>query len=317
MPPVPFSSTGDGRHGRGLCPQKDVKNVTPPKRVAAIHDLSGFGKCSLTEILPILAASGIECSALPTAVLSTHTGGFTGFTYRDLTQDMPAMARHWKEIGVPFDAIYTGFLGSEDQIGIVSDIIDLLLGENSLILIDPVMGDEGNLYQTYTPSMARGVARLCGKADIIVPNLTEAAFLLDEPYRKGPYDHEYIQGIARRLCALGPKKVVITGVYYREDELGAATLDAETHEFSFYSQKTVPGFYHGTGDIFSSVLLCGLLNDLSLPAAAALAVDFTHDCIQRTYDAGVDQRFGVLFEQAIPRLIQRFGLFPAADSQNL
>lgn len=300
----------------GFARQKDVKNVTPPKRVAAIHDLSGFGKCSLTEILPILAASGIECSALPTAVLSTHTGGFSGFTYRDLTQDMPAMARHWKNIGVRFDAIYTGFLGSEDQIQIVSDIIDLLGDEDGLVLIDPVMGDEGNLYQTYTPAMARGVARLCGKADVIVPNLTEAAFLLDEPYREGPYDHAYIQGVTRRLCALGPKKVVLTGVYYREDELGAATLDSQTDEFSFYSQKAVPGFYHGTGDIFSSVLLCGLLNGLSLPAAAALAVDFTHNCIQRTYEAGIDQRFGVLFEQAIPRLIQRFGLFPSTDPQS-
>ncbi|MFR6278640.1 MAG: pyridoxal kinase, partial [Acutalibacter sp.] len=164
----------------------------------AIHDISGVGKCSLTVALPVLSCCGVETSVLPTAVLSTHTGGFTGFTYRDLTDDLLPMAEHWKQVGCRFQSLYSGFLGSAGQIGLVEQIFDWFREENTLVMVDPVMGDGGKLYKTYTPEMASGMARLCGRADIVVPNMTEACHLLGRPYNPGPYTQgeiaEILQG---------------------------------------------------------------------------------------------------------------------------
>ena len=160
-----------------------VNNENECKRAAAIHDLSGVGKCSLTVILPILSAAGIECAALPTAVLSTHTGGFGEVVCRDLTEDMLPIARHWRREHIGFDALYSGYLASYQQIGLVRETFGLLRGSRTLVMVDPVMGDDGRLYSLYTPEMARGMADLCACADIIVPNLTEAAILLGRDYR--------------------------------------------------------------------------------------------------------------------------------------
>ena len=171
----------------------------------AIHDISGVGKCSLTVALPVLSCCGVETSVLPTAVLSTHTGGFDGYTYRDLTEDLLPMAEHWKQVGCRFQSLYSGFLGSAGQIGLVEQVFDWFKGEDTLIMVDPVMGDGGKLYRTYTPEMADGMARLCRKADIVVPNMTEACHLLGRPYNPGPYTREEIREILRELCALGPR----------------------------------------------------------------------------------------------------------------
>lgn len=178
------------------------------KRAAAIHDISGFGKCSLTVALPIISAMGIEVSVIPTAVLSTHTGGFTGFTYRDLTGDMRPIAEHWKSLGIKFDAIYSGFLGSVEQIDIVTDFIDDFKEKNTVVLVDPAMADGGKMYTVFDMDFAKQMARLCAKADIIVPNFTEAAFMLGEEYRPAPYSKEYVESTLRRLSCLGPSKVV-------------------------------------------------------------------------------------------------------------
>ena len=150
------------------------------KRAAAIHDISGFGKCSLTVALPIISAMGIEVSVIPTAVLSTHTGGFTGFTYRDLTGDMRPIAEHWNSLGIKFDAIYSGFLGSVEQIDIVTDFIDDFKEKDTVVLVDPAMADGGKMYTVFDMDFAKQMTRLCAKADIIVPNFTEAAFMLGE-----------------------------------------------------------------------------------------------------------------------------------------
>lgn len=241
-----------------------MKNKTHQKRVAAIHDLSGFGKCSLTVALPILSAAGIETSALPTAILSTHTGGISGYTYHDLTEDMRPVMKHWKSLDIKFDAIYTGFLGSFEQLDIVKEFFDAFRQEDNLILVDPVMGDNGELYTVFTREFAAGMRMLCQKADIIVPNLTEAALLLDEPFHPGPYTHAYIESLLRKLGALGPQKVVLTGVYFKEDELGAATYDRTTDTIDYVFTQKIPGYYHGTGDVFASALLSALLNDFSL-----------------------------------------------------
>jgi len=273
------------------------------QRVAAIHDISGFGKCSLTVALPIISAAGIEVSVLPTAVLSTHTGGFTGFTYRDLTEDIQPITEHWKSLEIRFDAIYTGFLGSFEQLDLVSRFFDLFKTEDNLILVDPVMADNGELYKIFSPEFAVGMRGLCSKADIIIPNLTEAALLLGEPYNPGPYDKQYIEEILKKLSAIGPKKIVLTGVFFNEEELGAATYDAESGEIAYTFAKRIPGYYHGTGDVFGSALLAAIMNKFSLNEAASIAVRFTASSIQKTADAGTDIRFGVNFEQTIPELL--------------
>lgn len=278
------------------------------KRVAAIHDLSGFGKCSLTVALPILSAAGLETSALPTAVLSTHTGGISGYTYRDLTEDMLPFMRHWKDLDIRFDAIYSGFLGSFEQLGIVKDFFSLFKRNDNLILVDPVMADNGELYKIFTPAFARGMRSLCEKADIIVPNLTEAALLLDEPYHAGPYTKAYIESVLRQLSQLGPSQIVLTGVYFDENELGAATYDARRDRTEYILSDRIPGYYHGTGDVFASALLSGLLNNFNLERSAEIAVRFTTESILRTFKAQTDYRFGVNFEQSIPDLLKELKL---------
>lgn len=278
------------------------------KRVAAIHDISGFGKCSLTVALPIISAAGIEVSAIPTAVLSTHTGGIEGFTYRDLTEDMAPFAKHWKSLNLHFNAIYSGFLGSFEQIDIVSNIFDMLKTDDTLIMVDPCMADNGKLYSIYNESMVSGMVKLCRKADIIVPNLTEAAFMLNKPFIEGPYTKKYIEDTLKELATLGCKKVVITGVYFDDKTLGAASYDCVKNEITYSFNKIVNGSLHGTGDVFASALLSGILNGFSLTESTQIAVDFTYNSIHLTELAQTDRRFGVNFEENLPNFIKSLKL---------
>lgn len=275
------------------------------KKAAAIHDISGFGKCSLTVALPIISAAGIEAAAMPTAVLSTHTGGIEGFTYRDLTEDMIPFMEHWKSLNLEFDAIYSGYLGSSNQISIVSDFFDSFKSEDNVIMVDPVMADNGKLYPLFDQAIVKGMASLCAKADIIVPNLTEAVFMLEEEYIEGPYSKEYVERILRALTDLGAKKAVLTGVWFKENELGAAAYDSETGQVSYYFRDLIPGYYHGTGDVFGSVLISAVLNDFDLAESAQIAVDFVVECIERTKLRKSDVRFGVDFESGLFDLIKR------------
>jgi pyridoxine kinase len=278
------------------------------KRIAAIHDISGFGKCSLTVALPILSAAGIETSVIPTAVLSTHTGGFTGFTYRDLTDDLRPFIKHWKSLNLPFDAIYSGFLGSFEQIEILGTFFDDFKTPENLILIDPVMADNGELYKIFTPDFALAMKELCRKADLIVPNITEACLLVDEPYVNGPYTRPYIQDLLKKLSDIGPGRIVLTGVFLDDSQLGAATYDRATGEVAYLLADKIPGYYHGTGDVFGSALLAALLNGFSLPDATQIAVNFTVASIRRTFEAQTDLRFGVNFEQSIPGFLKELRL---------
>lgn len=278
------------------------------KRVAAIHDISGFGKCSLTVALPIISAAGIEVSAIPTAVLSTHTGGIEGFTYRELTEDMAPFAKHWKSLNLHFNAIYSGFLGSFEQIDIVSNIFDMLKTDDTLIMVDPCMADNGKLYSIYNESMVSGMVKLCRKADIIVPNLTEAAFMLNKPFIEGPYTKKYIEDTLKELATLGCKKVVITGVYFDDKTLGAASYDCVKNEITYSFNKIVKGSFHGTGDVFASALLSGILNGFSLTESTQIAVDFTYNSIHSTELAQTDRRFGVNFEENLPNFIKSLKL---------
>ena len=273
------------------------------KRVLAVHDISCFGKCSLTVALPIISSTGVECTVMPTAVLSTHTGGLKGYTYRDLTDDLLPILNHWKALGLGFDAVYTGFLGSFEQISIVSKIFDELKGKNTMIAVDPVMADNGELYPMFNKDFPKGMRKLCEKADVILPNITEASLLLGEEYVRGPYSEEYIEGMLKRLGKIGSGKVVLTGVYFDDGQLGAAAYDSAADAVSFSFRDTVPGYYHGTGDIFGSVIVSALMNGLDLAKANKIAVDFTAESIMRTKNAGTDVRFGVNFEEGLGRLI--------------
>lgn len=274
------------------------------KRLLAIHDISGFGKCSLTVALPIISATGIETTVMPTAVLSTHTGGFTGFTYRDLTEDMLPIANHWKSLNLGFDAIYTGFLGSFEQLDIVAKIFDMNKTEKNIILVDPVMADYGKLYSIFPPEFVEGMAKLCQKADIIVPNITEATLMLHQEYIEGPYNETYIEDILRKLSDIGPQKIVLTGVYFNNFELGVATFDKNKNKIDYAFANRIAGMYHGTGDVFGSALIASLLNGFKLNDAAQIAVDFTAASIEKTALANTDIRFGVNFEENIPFLIK-------------
>ena len=278
------------------------------KRIAAIHDISCFGRCSLTVALPIISSLGIEVSPIPTAVLSTHTGGIDGYTYRDLTDDILPIVRHWQSLNIGFNAIYTGFLGSFEQLDIVSEIFDTLKTQKSLIVVDPVMADNGKLYKIFPSDFPAGMRKLCEKADVIVPNITEAVLLLGEPYLEGPYTRPYIERLLLRLSELGPKQVVLTGIYFNDTQLGAVSYDAETKRIEYAFSNRVDGYYHGTGDVFASVLIGAILNGCELPKAVKTAVDFTVQSIERTKAAGTDIRFGVNFEAGLPRLAQRLGL---------
>jgi pyridoxine kinase len=278
------------------------------KHILAIHDISCVGRCSLTIALPILSVAGFDTSVLPTAVLSTHTGGFENFTYRDLTDDINPIADHWRSLNLNFDALYSGFLGSYEQIDIIANLFDTFKIKDNLILVDPVMADNGELYSIYSPEMAKGMAKLCKKADIIVPNLTEAAFLLDEPYVGKNYDQNYIEGLLKRLAELGAKKIVLTGISFDDTQLGAATYDVTNNTFDYAFNQAHPGHFHGTGDIFGSTLLSALMNGFSLTDASQIAVDFSHECIVKTIALDQERRYGVCFEQALPYLIKRLGL---------
>ena len=277
-------------------------------RVAAIHDISCFGKCSLTVALPILSAAGIEATVLPTAVLSTHTGGFTGYTFRDLTEDIRPIEKHWKSIPIAFDAVYSGYLGSFEQLELVEEFYREFKGPDTLILTDPVMADNGKLYASFAPEFPAGMAKLCGKADLIMPNITEATLMLGEEYPGDEYDRDYIEKLLKKLAELGPSQVVLTGVSFEEGKLGSASYDRRSGEFGFAFAEKIEGYYHGTGDVYGSALTAAILRGKPLAEAIGVAVDFTVEAIRRTKEAGTDIRFGVDFEESLPNFMKNLGI---------
>ncbi len=278
------------------------------KRVLAIHDISCVGRCSLTVALPILSAAGLDTGVLPTAVLSTHTGGFEGFTYRDLTEDLMPIAEHWNTLDLKFDALYSGFLGSYEQIDLVATIFKQCRKEGGIVLVDPVMADNGVMYSIYSPEMANGMKTLCANADIIVPNLTEAAFLLDEEYIGDSYDYTYVKNTAKKLSALGAPKVVLTGISFETGKIGAFCYDSQSNTYDYVCTDQLEGHFHGTGDIFGSALLGGIMNGFTLKESAQIATDYTAASIRECISLKQEKRYGVAFERAIPELIDLLDL---------
>lgn len=275
----------------------------PTPRIAAIHDMSGFGRCSLTVVLPILSAMGTQCCPLPTAFLSTHTGGFEGFTFLDMTDEMAKAANHWKRLDLTFQAVYSGFLGSERQISIVEAFIHDFRNPDTLVVVDPVMGDHGQVYRTYTPTMCQGTAQLAKSADVITPNLTEAALLLDVPYATLPDGESGCREIVQKLSMDGHRSVVLTGASTAPDLTGAAYFDAVTGKTGIIQVQRVPRTCLGTGDIFASVLTGALVRGESLHTATQQAANFVRACAERTERLGLPVREGVDFEPLLHLLV--------------
>ena len=287
----------------------------PPPRVAAIHDLSCFGRCALTVVMPTLSVMGYQVVPIPTALLSTHTGGFTDLHFRDLTSDMEATSAHFDTLNVRFRAIYTGFLGSAEQIQTVSDIITTFgsradeRGELPLILVDPVMGDDGELYSTYTTELMRGMRELCRHAHLLTPNLTEACFLTNTPYRDTATMEtaealEFAKSLLQKLTAVTGGRIVITGISLSDETLANVGLDADGQIFSVIRPHEVQ-HYPGTGDLFASVLLGKLLGGLAFPEAVAFAAEFTAAVMHDSAKIDTPARDGVALEYHLGRLIPK------------
>lgn len=275
------------------------------KRILTIQDISCVGKCSLTVALPIISAAGVETAIIPTAVLSTHTM-FKNFTFRDLTDEIVPITNHWKNENIGFDCIYTGYLGSIDQIDIIANLFDEFKTENNLIVVDPVMADNGKLYPAFDKNFAAKMTTLCSKADIIIPNITEASFMTGMEYRES-YDEAYIKEMLNKLAALGAKISVLTGVSFKEGTTGVMGYDRENDEYYYYQHKRINASYHGTGDIFASTLVGALGNGLSWKEAIPIAADYTAKCIELTLADKNGRWYGVNFEEAIPYLLKRLG----------
>ncbi len=269
------------------------------RRVLTVQDISCVGQCSLTVALPILSACGAETCVLPSAVLSTHTGGFSGFTFRDLTEDMPSILAHWQKEGITFDAIYTGYLGSTKQIEYVKAIFDGVAAEGCVRVVDPAMADHGKLYTGFDMAFVEAMKSLCNKADYLIPNLTEACFLTDTPYRE-TYDRAYIDEILHKLLALGCKNIIFTGVTYKQGTNGVVVM--ENGEYRYYEHEMLPNSCHGTGDIYASAFVGALMRGKSSYDAARIAADYAVACIRHTATLA-NHWYGAAFEPVLPQLI--------------
>lgn len=262
-------------------------------RILAINDISCVGKCSLTATLPIISACGIECNVLPTAILSTHTGGFEGYTFRDLTKDIPSILAQWKTLGLQFDYIYSGYLGSIEQIDMVLEIKKHFLKEGGILVVDPVMGDNGKLYAGFTEEYVKKMRILCKAADYILPNETEACYLTDTPYPLTKATAPITLQKLTTLCA----KPIITGVT-NEDKISVYFIE-EKGEFATYSNKNVEGFFCGAGDVFASAFVGCLAKGKTQAEAITLSSNFTAASIRRSAIEVPDRRYGLNFEAEI------------------
>ncbi|UYO99545.1 pyridoxamine kinase [Oceanotoga sp. DSM 15011] len=277
-----------------------MRNIV--KRVAAVHDLSGFGRSSLSAITPIISTMGAQVCAIPTAVLSTHTGGFENYSFVDLTDSMTEYINHWKSLNIDFDCIYTGFLGSPKQIDIITDFIDYFKKNDNFVVIDPVMADNGELYATMTEEMVMKMKNFIKKADIITPNFTEACFLLGENYEKIT-DEKILKDWMMRLSEMGPQIIILTSVPEKnEKDTSTLAYNKKDNKFWKVSCQYIPAFYPGTGDVFTSVIVGSLLNGDSLPIAIDRGVKFITTAIRASYGYDYPKREGVLLEKVLDSL---------------
>ncbi len=269
------------------------------KRILTIQDISCVGQCSLTVALPILSACGLETAILPSAVLSTHTAGFKGFTFRDLADDMPAIKNHWVNENIKFKAIYTGYLGSSKQIDYVLDIVNGTLDNGGTFFVDPAMADNGKLYPGFDDEYVKAMIKLSKNADYIIPNITEACFLTGIEYKE-VYDKAYIDLLIKTLKDIGCKNIILTGISFAEGKTGVVVY--ENNEYSYYEHVKLPNSCHGTGDIYASAFVGAFVRGKSAYDAAKIAADYTVDCINATKD-DKDHWYGAKFEPVLENLI--------------
>ena len=272
------------------------------KKVLTIQDISCMGQCSLTVALPIISACGIETVILPSAVLSTHTGGFTGYTFRDLTDDIPGIMAHWQKEGLKYDCLYTGYLGSVTQIEYVKQLAACVLNEGARLIVDPAMADNGNLYYGFDENFVANMAELCGTADIILPNITEAAFMTGLECRLQDHDEEYILSLLHALAEKGARKIILKGIRYNKEEIGVAVYDAASRNLQYYFTELVKHSSHGTGDCYASAFTGAVMQGRSDLEAARIAADFVVACIKKTM-GDPNHGYGVKFEKALPMLV--------------
>ena len=274
------------------------------KRILTIQDISCVGQCSLTVALPILSAAGLETAILPSAVLSNHTGGFSGWTFTDLTEEIPKIRERWEQENIGFAAVYTGYLGSAKQIDYVKDIVKSRLAAGGSFIVDPAMADNGKLYAGFDGDFVEAMKRLVFSADIILPNVTEAALLTDTEYRE-TYDSSYTDEITEKLLQSGAKTIVFTGISYKPETTGV--LIVENGNKRYYEHRKIAGGCHGTGDVYASAFVGALENDFTAYDAAKIAADYTLECIEKTQE-DASHWYGVKFEAALPSYIRALKL---------
>ncbi len=267
------------------------------KRILTIQDISCVGQCSMTVALPIISACGIETCVLPSAVLSTHTAGFSGFTFRDLTEDMPPIREHWVKEGITFDGIYTGYLGTPKHVDYVLDIIRDNVPAGVKI-VDPAMGDNGKLYPGFDEIYAKAMTRLCAAADYILPNITEACFMTGMEYKE-IYDRAYVDNLLAALVKVGCQNIILTGISYAPGKTGVVVY--ENGVYNYYEHEKLPNSCHGTGDIYASAFVGAFMRGKTAFEAACIAADYTVECIRGTEKG---HWYGARFEPALPKLIE-------------
>lgn len=273
------------------------------EKILTVQDISCVGQCSLTVALPIISACGIETCVLPTAVLSTHTAFKGNFTFRDLTCDIEPISKHWTAENITFRAIYTGYLGSRQQVDLILSVAERHLEKDGVLIVDPAMADGGILYKGFDDSFPKEMARLCSKADVILPNITEACLMTDSEYKTN-YDRDYISSLLRKLASLGCKHIVLTGVSFDNDSLGVAVYDCAKDNCEYYFTQKRPRMSHGTGDVYASAFTGAYMRGKTLLESASIAADYTAMCIDATMDDN-DHWYGVKFEKVLGYLIQK------------
>ncbi len=275
------------------------------KRILTIQDISCLGKCSLTIALPVISATGVETVILPTAVLSTHTM-FKNFTVKDLSDQIDPIKDHWLSEDVRFDAIYTGYLGTVEQIDQMKQLFKDFKHDGMTIFVDPVMADNGKLYPAFDMDYVKKNAELCASADIIVPNITEAAFMTGMEYKE-EYDEAYIKEMLQKLNEFGAKVSVLTGVSLSPGKTGVMGYDRDADDYFVYQNDRIDASYHGTGDLFSSSCIGAMMRGKSWQEAMKIAADYTAYTIEVTLQNPDKPWYGVDFEATIPELIKKLG----------
>ncbi len=270
------------------------------KKIITIQDISCYGQCSLTVALPILSAAGFETAIIPSAVLSTHTGGFNGYTFHDLTEEISKILDHYKKENIKFDALYSGYLGNKKQITLVKRMKKDVLNEDGIYVLDPAMADNGKLYPAFNDDYVKEMKNLVKIADIILPNLTEACLLTGDTYKE-KFDEEYIKNIMKHLKKIGAKKVVLTGISYKENTLGVAIFN---DDYKYYEHEKISKGCHGTGDVYASAFLGAYLKNNNLFDAAKIAADFVVACIKNTI-SDPTHWYGVKFETTLKDYIEK------------